>query len=52
MIELANGWLSVCWYCEKCESVYHLEMRKMTNVNKENLDKVLKEYYEKNPKKK
>jgi len=47
MIELENGWLSICWYCKKCKYPYELEMRKMSNVNKEVLKKALKEYYEK-----
>ena len=41
MKEIPNGWFSVCWYCEKCEYPYHLEMRKMKKYNKENLKKIL-----------
>lgn len=41
MLELANGWFSVCWYCEKCGYPYHLVMRKMAVVNKENLKKAI-----------
>jgi DNA-directed RNA polymerase subunit M/transcription elongation factor TFIIS len=44
MIEIKNGWYSVCWYCKKCEYPYELEMRKMRNVNQENLDKLLAEH--------
>ena len=41
MIEISNGWFSLCWYCEKCKYPYQLMMSKMRNVNKENLKKVL-----------
>ena len=43
MVELDNGWFSVCWYCKKCKYPYFLKMTKMPEVNKENLAKVLKE---------
>ncbi len=43
MIELQNGWFSVCWYCQKCEIPFELEMRKMRKVNWENLNKFLVE---------
>lgn len=37
MIQLENGWLSVCWYCETCGYPYELEMRKMRNVDEDGL---------------
>ena len=43
MVELPNGWFEVCWYCKKCEYPYKLKMVKMANVNKENLEQILKE---------
>lgn len=46
MIELSNGWFSVCWYCEKCKYPYQLVMRKIAKVNKEGLKKALKQHYE------
>ena len=48
MIQLSNGWFSVCWYCEKCKYPYQLEMRKMRVVNEANLKSVLADYYKKN----
>lgn len=50
MLELANGWFSVCWYCEKCGYPYHLVMRKMAVVNKENLKKAIEHAREKQKK--
>ena len=47
MIQLSNGWFSVCWYCEKCKYPYELEMRKMRKVNHKNLKEVLAEHYAK-----
>jgi hypothetical protein len=43
MLELPNGWFSVCWYCEKCGYPYHLVMMKMKVVNEKNLKEVLAE---------
>ena len=43
MVELDNGWFSLCWYCKECKYPYELELRKMVKVNQENLDKILKE---------
>jgi hypothetical protein len=43
MVELDNGWFSVCWYCPTCEFPYELQMRKMPNVQWENLAKQLDE---------
>lgn len=43
MVKLDNGWFSVCWYCKECKYPYSLELRKMSNVNKEGLNKQLKE---------
>jgi hypothetical protein len=51
MIQLDNGWFSICWYCEKCGFPYFLKMMKMRAVNKENLAKVLERYYADHPKK-
>lgn len=44
MIELPNGWFSVCWYCAECKYPYQLVMQKMRNVNQDNLAKVLAEH--------
>lgn len=49
MIEIPNGWFSVAWYCRKCEYPYELVMRKMLNVKKEILKKVLEEVENKKP---
>ena len=43
MVELDNGWFKKCWYCKDCKYPYDLVMRKMANVNKENLNKLLLE---------
>ena len=43
MVELDNGWFSVCWDCQECGYTYELELRKMSNIKKENLDSLLKE---------
>jgi len=43
MLQLDNGWFSVCWYCKTCKYPYQLTMRKMEHVNQENLEKALEE---------
>lgn len=43
MIELDNGWFRTCWYCQSCNAVYELGLKKIRKVNRENLDNILKE---------
>jgi hypothetical protein len=49
MIEIPNGWFSVCWYCEECKYPYQLVMQKMRNVDQENLRAALIRAKEKRP---
>ena len=37
MLELQNGWLSVAWFCERCQVAFHLVMRKMQVTNEDAL---------------
>lgn len=41
MLELDNGWFSICWYCETCEVPYELTVRKMRKVNEAGLREAL-----------
>lgn len=43
MIEIHNGWLSVCWYCKQCKKPYRLKLVAMSKWNEENLQKQLNE---------
>jgi hypothetical protein len=51
MIEVPYGFmgLSKAWYCERCKRVYELKLVMMNEkkVNKEVLNDILKEHYEK-----